>query len=367
MPHVAQASTDVKLLLKSCICNTKDKQPRNYNKMNDLRKTFQQRNTPTAQKTTTPESVSVRSHTVSDDEAGQRIDNFLLRICKGVPKTWVYRVIRKGEVRVNKGRIDADYKIQTGDVIRIPPVRIAEKPSHSVPQSRATKLPVMFEDDYLLIINKPAGLAVHGGSGISFGVIEQLRAAYPAQKFLELVHRLDRETSGLLILAKKRSALVHLHEQIRNGQMDKRYYAILIGELTDKETHVKAPLYKYVTASGERRVQVEPNGQSAHTRFNIDQVLNGHTAVRVKIYTGRTHQIRVHSQYIDHPIVGDEKYGDFEHNKKMAKQKFGRMYLHAQELKITHPHTGEVLALKSELPDEFKRFIDAHQKNNKTA
>lgn len=314
--------------------------------MNDLRKTFQQQNANNA-------DIAVRQHVANDDDAGQRIDNFLLRVCKGVPKTWVYRVIRKGEVRVNKGRVDADYKLQIGDVVRIPPVRVAEKPTANVPKSRAVTLPVVFEDEHLLVINKPAGLAVHGGSGISFGVIEQLRAAYPHQKFLELVHRLDRETSGLLILAKKRSALVNLHEQIRLGQMDKRYYAILIGQLSDKETHVKAPLYKYLTASGERRVQVLEGGQPAHSRFNVDQVLNGYTAVRVKIYTGRTHQIRVHAASLGHAIVGDEKYGDFELNKTLR----GRMYLHAQELKIKHPASGEVLSLSSELPLEFAQFI----------
>lgn len=329
--------------------------------MNDLRKTFQQKPSGVLSE---PASVSVRLHTVSDDESGQRIDNFLMRVCKGVPKTWIYRVIRKGEVRVNKGRIDAEYKIQTGDVIRIPPVRVAQASTVKVPQARASKLPIVFEDDHLLIIDKPAGLAVHGGSGVSFGVIEQLRATYPEQKFLELVHRLDRETSGLLILAKKRSALVHLHEQIRLGHMDKRYYAILKGELSDKETHVKVPLYKYVTASGERRVQVSNEGQTAHTRFNIDQLLDGYTAVRVKIYTGRTHQIRVHSAYLDHPIVGDEKYGDFELNKALAKAKHDRMYLHAHELRITHPHTGQILSLKSNLPESFKAFIHAHSRNS---
>jgi 23S rRNA pseudouridine955/2504/2580 synthase len=346
----------LKLLLR-----TTKKQPRNYNKMNDLRKTFQQKKPHQAQ--AQPE-VAVRLYTVTDDDAGQRLDNFLLRICKGVPKTWVYRVIRKGEVRVNKGRVDAEYKLILGDVVRIPPVRVAEPTLSAVPKSRAVTLPVVFEDDYLLVINKPAGLAVHGGSGISFGVIEQLRAAYPHQKFLELVHRLDRETSGLLILAKKRSALVFMHEQIRAGHMDKRYYAILKGELAEKETHVKAPLYKYLTPSGERRVQVQDGGQPSHSRFNVDQILQDYTAVRVRIYTGRTHQIRVHSAFLGHCIVGDEKYGDFELNKQLAKQKHTRMFLHAQELKIKHPATGEVLSLRSELPVEFVAFIDAHEKTS---
>lgn len=332
--------------------------------MNDLRKVFQQSSVNNLKNSNNMPVLSVRLHEVSDDDAGQRLDNFLLRVCKGTPKTWVYRVIRKGEVRVNKGRASADYKLQIGDTIRIPPVRLPKKSIASPPKNHAKPLPIVFEDEYLLVINKPAGLAVHGGSGISFGVIEQLRAAYPHQKFLELVHRLDRETSGLLILAKKRSALVFMHEQIRLGLMDKRYYAILKGELTDKESHVKAPLYKYLINTGERRVQVMEGGQAAHSRFNIDQVLNGYTAVRVKIYTGRTHQIRVHSAFLGYCIVGDEKYGDYELNKQLAKQKHNRMFLHAQELKIKHPVSGDVLFLQTKLPAEFTAFIDAHQKYN---
>ena len=304
-------------------------------------------------------ALRVRMHTIAEYEAGQRIDNFLLRVCKGVPKSWVYRVVRKGEVRVNKGRIDVDYKLQTGDVVRIPPVRMSESAPATVPAHRATKLPIIFEDDVLLVIDKPAGLAVHGGSGVSFGVIEQLRAAYPQLKFLELVHRLDKETSGLLVLAKKRSTLVHLHEQIRNGRMDKRYYAILKGSLSDKVTHVKAPLHKYVAANGERRVVVahEGEGQTAHTQFNIDQIVGNYTAVRVKIFTGRTHQIRVHSASIEHPIVGDDKYGDFELNKALSKTIGGRMFLHAHSLKFTHPQTGETLNLSAPIPPEFTAFM----------
>ena len=307
-------------------------------------------------------TVRVRLHTILEHEAGQRIDNFLLRVCKGVPKSWVYRVVRKGEVRVNKGRIDVDYKLQTGDIVRIPPVRVSESTPAVVPAHRANKLPIIFEDDALLIVDKPAGLAVHGGSGVSFGVIEQLRAAYPNLKFLELVHRLDKETSGLLVLAKKRSALVHLHEQIRNGRMDIRYYAILQGQLSDKVTHVKAPLHKYVAANGERRVVVahEGEGQSAHTQFNMDQQAGDFTAVRVKIFTGRTHQIRVHSASIGHPIVGDDKYGDFELNKRIAKNTGARMFLHAHSLKFTHPQTGEVLTLSAPIPAIFSQFMNDH-------
>ena len=311
--------------------------------------------------------AQVRLHTIAEHETGQRIDNFLLRICKGVPKSWVYRVVRKGEVRVNKGRIDVDYKLQTGDVVRIPPVRVSESKPTAVPSHRATQLPIIFEDDSLLIIDKPAGLAVHGGSGVSFGVIEQLRAAYPKLKFLELVHRLDKETSGLLILAKKRSALVHLHEQIRNGRMDKRYYAILKGALEQSVTHVQAALHKYVSANGERRVVVahEGEGQSAHTQFNIDRVFHlssdashPYTAVRVKIFTGRTHQIRVHSASIDHPIIGDDKYGDFELNKALAKKTGQRMFLHAHTLRFKHPQTDELLSVTAPIPKAFSDFMN---------
>lgn len=332
--------------------------------MKPLRKTFEQKTPLSPQidaKSPPAPDVAVRLHTVGSEEAGQRIDNFLIRVCKGVPKSWVYRVVRKGEVRVNKGRVDVEYKLQTGDVVRIPPVRVAVSQTAVVPTSKATKLPVIYEDDALLIIDKPAGLAVHGGSGVSFGVIEQLRAAYPQFKFLELAHRLDKETSGLLMLAKKRSVLVALHEIIRNGQMDKRYYAILHGNVAQTETVVRAPLYKFVAANGDRRVVVSETGQTAHSRFNVDQRLNGYTAAHVKIYTGRTHQIRVHAAHIGHFIIGDDKYGDFELNRRLAKQKHDRMFLHAHALRLDHPVTGEVLDLIAPIPESFRRFIAAHQ------
>ena len=329
--------------------------PKDLSRRNDPPHTFADRDAP---------SVAVRMHTIEEHEAGQRIDNFLLRVCKGVPKSWVYRVVRKGEVRVNKGRIGVDYKLQTGDIVRIPPVRVSERSQSTVPVHRAQPLPIIFEDAHLLVIDKPAGLAVHGGSGVSFGVIEQLRAAYPQHKFLELAHRLDKETSGLLVLAKKRSALVHLHEQIRNGQMDKRYYAILKGHLSEKVTHVKAPLHKYVAANGERRVVVahEGEGQTAHTQFNIDttgeNTLTAYTAVNVKIFTGRTHQIRVHSASLDHSILGDDKYGDFDLNKALGKSTGGRMFLHAHRLRLTHPQTGATLNFTAPIPEAFTQFLN---------
>src|ERR1700712_2486683 len=212
------------------------------------------------------ERNSVQLVTISDEEAGQRIDNYLLRICKGVPKSHVYRILRSGEVRVNKGRIDQLYRLASGDVVRIPPVRVAEKSTTTVPGAEFT---IRFEDAHLLVIDKPCGVAVHGGSGVSYGVIEQLRAARPDAKFLELVHRLDRDTSGILLLAKKRSALTNLHEQMRDGVTDKRYLTLVHGHWVNPRQHIKLPLHKYTTADGERRVAVQEGGQASHTVFTL--------------------------------------------------------------------------------------------------
>ena len=205
--------------------------------------------------------------TITEEEAGQRIDNYLLRICKGVPKSHIYRILRSGEVRVNKGRIDQLYRLVEGDLVRIPPIRIAEKANQGA--TPGVEFPIVFEDTHLLVIDKPAGVAVHGGSGVSYGVIEQLRAARPQAKFLELVHRLDRETSGLLLIAKKRSALTNLHDQMRDGVTDKRYLTAVHGDWVNKRQHVKLPLHKFTTPDGERRVVVQAGGQGAHTVFNL--------------------------------------------------------------------------------------------------
>ncbi|KAF1030378.1 MAG: Ribosomal large subunit pseudouridine synthase C [Burkholderia plantarii] len=303
---------------------------------------------------------------VDEDAAGQRIDNFLLRVCKGVPKSHIYRILRSGEVRVNKGRIDAQYRLAYGDVVRIPPIRIAAGPdaSQAAPVP-AAEFDVLFEDDALIVINKPAGVAVHGGSGVSFGVIEQMRAARPTAKFLELVHRLDRETSGILMIAKKRSALVALHEQIRENRMDKRYFACGHGEWAadwGRRRVVKAPLFKYSTPEGERRVRVQEDGISAHTVFNLIERWSDYAFVEAELKTGRTHQIRVHLQHIGLPIAGDAKYGDFALNKALAranaKPSLKRMFLHAYRLRLTHPLSGEPLQFDAPLPDECRRFID---------
>jgi 23S rRNA pseudouridine955/2504/2580 synthase len=307
------------------------------------------------------ERNSVQLVTIVEDEAGQRIDNYLLRICKGVPKSHIYRILRSGEVRVNKGRIDQLYRLQIGDVVRIPPIRIAEKDAGSAPVPGA-EFAIVHEDSHLLVIDKPAGVAVHGGSGVSYGVIEQLRAARPQAKFLELVHRLDRETSGLLLLAKKRSALTNLHEQMRDGSTDKRYLTLVSGNWTNPRQHVKLPLHKYTTPDGERRVVVQAGGQEAHTVFNLLRKWESFALLEAELKTGRTHQIRVHLASSGFPIAGDEKYGDFALNKQLQKANdtrgaLKRMFLHAYRITFQHPETGKPMTLTAPLPPECDRFL----------
>ncbi len=292
---------------------------------------------------------------VGDGEAGQRIDNFLFRHLKGVPKSHVYRILR-GEVRVNKKRIDQTYRLQEGDLIRLPPIRVAERPqAEFVP---AIEFPILYEDDALIAINKPAGTAVHGGSGVSFGVIEQLRRARPQAKFLELVHRLDRETSGVLLVAKKRSALTGMHEIMREGNSDKRYYALVLGEWHNDRQHVKLPLHKFDTPQGEKRVMVREDGQHAHTIFNLKQRWPGYSLLEAELKTGRTHQIRVHLSHLGFPIAGDDKYGDFARNKDLMKQGLKRMFLHAHSIDFKHPLTGEPLHIDAPLAPELQQFLD---------
>jgi 23S rRNA pseudouridine955/2504/2580 synthase len=299
---------------------------------------------------------------VDDASAGQRIDNFLLRVCKGVPKSHIYRVLRSGEVRVNKGRIDASYRLALGDVVRVPPMRVAAaQPRMIVPPA---VFPVLYEDEHLIVLDKPAGAAVHGGSGVSFGVIEQMRAAQPNARFLELVHRLDRETSGVLLLAKKRAALVNLHEQIRENRLDKRYLACVHGQWhPDWGTRraVKASLRKYMTPDGERRVRVQEDGLASHTVFNLQERLGDYALVEAELKTGRTHQIRVHLAHLGLPIVGDEKYGDFQLNKDLARPNarasLKRMFLHAYRVRLTHPASGEQLTLEAPLPADCAGFL----------
>jgi 23S rRNA pseudouridine955/2504/2580 synthase len=297
--------------------------------------------------------------TIGEEEAGQRIDNYLLRVCKGVPKSHIYRILRSGEVRVNKGRIDQLYRLVQGDLVRIPPIRIAEKSGQAAP---GAEFAIVFEDTHLLVIDKPCGVAVHGGSGVSYGVIEQLRAARPDAKFLELVHRLDRETSGLLLIAKKRSALTNLHDQMRDGVTDKRYLTAVAGDWTNKRQHVRLPLHKYTTADGERRVVVQAGGQESHTVFNLKRKWQHFALLEAELKTGRTHQIRVHLSASGFPILGDEKYGDFGLNRQLQKASsergaLKRMFLHAYQITFTHPDSGQPMTLRAPLPAECDRFL----------
>lgn len=312
---------------------------------------------------------SVTQAIVSEDEQGQRLDNFLLKICKGVPKSHVYRILRSGEVRVNRKRVDAAYRLQLGDVLRIPPVRIAQKNEAIAEEIVAgaefkTALPILYEDEALLVIDKPAGIAVHGGSGVSFGVVEALRRQRPAAKFLELAHRLDRETSGVLLLAKKRSALVALHDMFRDGGLangkrgaDKRYLVLVKGRWMDPVRHVKLPLFKYLLDSGERRVRVAEQGKPSHTVFRLLARWENFSLLEAELKTGRTHQIRVHLAHLGYPIAGDEKYGDFAVNKLLLKSGLKRMFLHAWKMRFAHPLSGEALALEAAVPDALHGFM----------
>lgn len=303
--------------------------------------------------------------TIDEEASGQRVDNFLIRLLKGVPKSHVYRILRSGEVRVNKGRAGPETRLAAGDVVRVPPVRVAVPgPAAAAPSPKAAaRIPVVHEDDQLLVVDKPAGVAVHGGSGIAHGVIEQLRAARPDARFLELVHRLDRDTSGLLLLAKKRSALVELHAQMRDGAIDKRYLVLVRGKWRDELRRVRLSLHKFTGKDGERRVRVDPGlGQDAETVFRRRSTWPQRDVpvalLEAELLTGRTHQIRVHLTHIGYPLAGDEKYGDFAWNKVLAKEGLRRMFLHAQSLAFAHPATRETVRYEAALPAELTAFID---------
>ncbi len=334
-----------------------------------------------------------KSVTVDEDSQGQRLDNFLLRQLKGVPKTHVYRIIRSGEVRINKGRAAADSRVQAGDVVRIPPVRVSERTEEkklamAAPASAGTvrQFPVLFEDDSLLVVDKPAGVAVHGGSGISFGVIEQLRMARPQARFLELVHRLDRETSGILLVAKKRSALKNLQDQFRARDTGKTYLALVDGHWPGNKKVLDKPLHKYLVGAGaeagegERRVKVvsrdDPDGMPSLTLVKVRQdsaaaAPRPCSLLEVTIKTGRTHQIRVHLASEGHPILGDDKYGQFEQNRALARggalPPLKRMFLHAWKLQCNHPVSGERMQLQAELPPDLAAFADAAMASTPTA
>lgn len=306
---------------------------------------------------------------VDENSDGQRLDNFLMRTLKGVPKTHVYRIIRSGEVRINRGRVSADTRVKAGDWVRLPPVRVAAgaDPKSDAPVP-AREFEVLFEDEHLMAINKPAGVAVHGGSGVSFGVIEQLRRARPESRFLELVHRLDRETSGILLVAKKRSALTKLQDQFRERETGKTYLALVQGKWPDSCKVIDAPLHKYVvkgqegeSGAGERRVKVvakdDPNGMRSVTLVKVARRWNAFSLLEVTIKTGRTHQIRVHLAFAGHRIAGDDKYGDFDWNRALQKQGLKRMFLHAWRLQFNHPANAERITLCADLPSELEFFL----------
>ncbi len=291
---------------------------------------------------------------VAEEEAGQRIDNYLLARLKGVPKTHVYRIIRSGEVRINMKRAEASQKVAAGDRIRVPPVRVAERGAREA--APHFKMPILFEDEALLAIDKPAGLAVHGGSGVAHGVIESLRSIRPEARFLELVHRLDRETSGVLLVAKKRSALTALHEMMRGRDMDKRYLAGVAGRFRNQKQHVRLALAKRVNAAGDKRVSVSDAGQDAETIFRLVERGADMSLLEAELLTGRTHQIRVHLAHLGHPVLGDDKYGDYELNRGLRKEGLKRMFLHAAKLSFAHPLTGHSLELVAALPADLERF-----------
>jgi len=312
---------------------------------------------------------AIRFLTVDAESAGQRLDNFLFRHLKGVPKTHVYRIIRSGEVRINKGRVQAETRIEAGDVLRLPPIRISQRAEEgAAPPAPAREFPVLLEDDAVLAVDKPAGVAVHGGSGVSFGVIEQLRTARPGAKFLELVHRLDRETSGILLVAKKRSALVALQDQFRERETGKTYVALVEGDWPASKKVLDAPLARYLlpdgsAGAGERRVRVvakdHPDAMHAVTLVRVLARLSlpGESApmslLAVTIKTGRTHQIRVHLASAGHPIAGDDKYGEADRQRALHKLGLRRMFLHAWRLQFNHPASGERVALQAGLPPEL--------------
>ncbi len=300
---------------------------------------------------------------VGDDGEGQRVDNYLVKILKGVPKSHIYRILRSGEVRVNRRKVSPETRLNVGDQLRIPPIRASAPPRrHAIGMERALPIPpILFEDEAVIALNKPAGLAVHGGSGISFGVIERLRQVRPGSAFLELVHRLDRETSGVLLIAKKRLALTDLHAQLRDGAIDKRYYVLVRGKWRDEMRVVELPLTTYLIGNGERRVRVDSGGRLARTIFRRVKLWPRWdppvSLLEAELETGRTHQIRVHLTHLGYPLAGDDKYGDYVWNRALAQQGLKRMFLHAHRIRFAHPLDGREIEIEAPLAPELGAFV----------
>lgn len=312
--------------------------------------------------------LKVQLITITIDNEGQRIDNFLITQLKGVPKSMIYRILRKGEVRVNKKRIKPEYKLNIDDEVRVPPIRVTEKAeqhlSPKLEKIAVLEKMIVYEDDVILAVNKPSGIAVHGGSGLSFGVIEGLRALRPDARFLELVHRIDRETSGILLVAKKRSALVALHEQLRLKTMTKNYLALVKGDWPSSCKVVQAPLLKNMLKSGERIVRVNQEGKPSETRFKVEERFGFATLVKASPVTGRTHQIRVHTQYTGHPIAFDDRYGDKNFDDELANTKLNRLFLHAANVQFIHPKTEQIMQLQAPLDKTLQQCLTVLRQNN---
>ncbi len=307
----------------------------------------------------TEDKPKVQFIDINDDFAGQRIDNFLRARLKNVPKSMIYRILRKGEVRVNKKRIKPEYKLQDGDLVRVPPIFVPEKEEQEQVSTKLNKVAelehcIIYEDDHMLILNKPSGTAVHGGSGLKFGAIEALRALRPDARFLELVHRIDRDTSGILLVAKKRSALRKLQEQFRNKTVQKYYFALVMGEWKASCKKVTAPLLKNDVNS---IVRVNPQGKPSDTRFKVLERFPQATLVQASPVTGRTHQIRVHCQYEGHPIAWDDRYGDPRFDAYTKKTGLGRLFLHAANIKFTHPNTDETMDISAPMEPVLERCL----------
>jgi len=294
---------------------------------------------------------------VGEDGSSQRVDNFLIGRLKGVPRSHVYRILRTGEVRVNSARVQPDYRLRCGDRVRLPPLRTAARRARSEIPCRLPELPVAYEDEVLIALDKPPGVAAHGGSGVTVGAIEALRAARPQARFLALVHRLDRDTSGLLLVAKKRSALLALHGALREGRAQKLYYAVVRGRWQDGVRDIEAPLHTYVTARGERHVRVRAEGRRAHSRVRPVAVGAQASLVEVELFTGRTHQIRVHLAHVGHPVLGDTRYGDFALNRTLERQGVRRLLLHAARLVFAHPVSGARVEIESPLPSDMQACV----------